>query len=70
MQTQIGTAGTFQDHNSTVNSYYLHVRDGVDVDVKNRVPLQADGSGDLNEYAVATFKGYLQEYIKDLATSR
>ena len=66
---QIGTAGTFQDHNSTVNSYYLHVRDGVDVDATARLPLQADGSGDLNEYAAATFKGYLAEYIKDLAAS-
>lgn len=65
---QIGTAGTFQDHNSTVNSYYLHVRDGVDTST-TRTPLQADSSGDLNEYAAATFKGYLQEYMKDLAAS-
>ena len=66
---QIGTSGTFQDHNSTVNNYYLHVRDGVDVDATARLPLQADASGNLNEYATATFKGYLQEYIKDLAAS-
>lgn len=65
---QIGTSGTFQDHNTTVNSYYLHVRDGVD-NTPARTPLHADTSGNLNEYATATFKGYLQEYIKDLAAS-
>ena len=65
---QIGTSGTYQDHNSTVNSYYLHVRDGVD-NSPARTPLHADTSGNLNEYAAATFKGYLAEYIKDLAAS-
>ena len=65
---QIGTAGTFQDHNTTVNNYFLHVRDGVDTST-SRTPLFADASGNLNEYSAATFKGYLQEYIKDLAAS-
>ena len=65
---QIGTAGTFQDHNTTVNNYFLHVRDGVDTST-TRTPLFADASGNLNEYSAATFKGYLQEYIKDLAAS-
>lgn len=65
---QIGTAGSYQDHNETVNSYYLHVRNGVD-NTPSRTPLQADGDGNLNEYAAATFKGYLAEYIKDLAAS-
>lgn len=66
---QIGSAGSFQDHNETVNNYYLHVRDGVDVDATGKLPLQVDASGNLNEYAAATFKGYLAEYIKDLAAS-
>ena len=65
---QIGSSGSYQDHNSTVNSYYLHVRDGVD-NTPARTPLHADTSGNLNEYAAATFKGYLKEYIKDLAAS-
>ena len=65
---QIGSSGSYQDHNSTVNNYYLHVRNGVDTST-TRTPLYADSSGDLNEYAAATFKGYLQEYIKDLAAS-
>ena len=65
---QIGSAGSYQDHNENVNSYYLHVRNGVD-NTPSRTPLQADGDGNLNEYAAATFKGYLAEYIKDLAAS-
>tara|TARA_B100001094_G_C18190632_1_gene806940 strand:+ start:4361 stop:5314 length:954 start_codon:yes stop_codon:yes gene_type:complete len=65
---QIGSSGSYQDHNSTVNSYYLHVRDGVD-NTPARTPLHADTSGNLNEYAAATFKGYLKEYMKDLAAS-
>ena len=64
----IGTAGTYQTDNETVQSYYLHRRDAVD-NSPARTPLHADTSGNLNEFAAATFKGYLAEYIKDLAAS-
>ncbi len=64
----IGTVGTYQTGNETVQSYYLHRRNAVD-NSPARTPLHADTSGNLNEYAAATFKGYLAEYIKDLAAS-
>ena len=64
----IGSAGSEQTHNEVVQAYYMHVRDGVAV-TPDRTPLHADTSGNLNEYATATFAGYLQEYIKDLAAS-
>ncbi len=66
---QIGTAGTFQDHNTTVNSYYLHKRDAVD-NTPSRTPLYIDNAtNNLNEYATADIEGYLAEYVRALAVN-
>lgn len=63
----IGTAGTFQDHISTVNSYYLHRRDGVD-NTPARTLLYIDNSDkNLRQYADADIEGYLAEYIRAVA---
>ena len=64
---QIGTAGSYQDHPTTVNSYYLHKRNAVD-NTPSRNLLYIDNTDKhLNEYAEATIEGYLAEYIRKLA---
>lgn len=64
---QIGTAGTYQDHPTTVNNYYLHQRNAVD-NTPSRNLLYIDNTDkNLNEYAEATIEGYLAEYVRKLA---
>ena len=64
---QIGGAGTFQDHPTTVNSYYLHKRDAVDNTPSRNLLFIDNTVKNLNEYVEATIEGYLAEYIRKLA---
>ena len=64
---QIGTAGSYQDHPTTVNSYYLHKRNAVDNSPSRNLLYIDNTAKNLNEYAEATIEGYLAEYIRALA---
>lgn len=64
---QIGTAGTYQDHPTTVNSYYLHKRNAVDNTPSRNLLYIDNATNNLNEYAEATIEGYLAEYVRKLA---
>ena len=70
---QIGTAGTFQDHNTTVNNYYLHRQDATSITPSQNL-LYIDSNNDLREYATsgddaADITDVLEQFIRDLAAS-
>ena len=62
-----GGIGETLDQPKTVNSYYLHKITGSDTSYTS--PLIVDGSNNLQEYPVATFKSLLQEWIRYTAVS-
>lgn len=64
---QIGGSGSYQDHPTTIASYYLHQRNAVD-NTPSRNLLYIDNTdNNLNEYLEATIEGYLAEYVRKLA---
>ena len=66
---QIVSSGTFKDHSTTVNSYYLHKRDAVD-NTPSRTPLFIDNAtNNLNQYSESDIEGYLAEYVRALAVN-
>ena len=62
-----GGIGETLDQPKTVNSYYLHKITGSDTSYTS--PLIVDGSNNLQEYPVATFKSLIQEWIRYTAVS-
>jgi len=70
---QIGTSGSFQDHSSTVNNYYLHRQDATAISPSQNL-LYIDGDNNLKEYATsgddaADITDVLEQFIRDLAAS-
>ena len=60
----IGTAGTTQDINTTINSYFLHRIDGVAGTIKKPIYIKAIGDIDLQEYTTANFQALLKGWIQ------
>ena len=60
----IGTAGTTQDINTTINSYFLHRIDGVAGTFKKPIYIKAIGDIDLQEYTTANFQALLKGGIQ------
>ena len=70
---QIGTSGTFQDHSSTVTSYFLNSQDATAISPSQNL-LYIDGDNNLKEYATsgddaADITDVLEQFIRDLAAS-
>lgn len=70
---QIGTAGTYQDHSSTVTNYYMN-KDNGDAVSQNRNLLYIDGDNNLREYATsgddaADIFDVMEQFMRDLAAS-
>lgn len=66
---QIGTSGTFQDHPTTVNNYYLHRRNAVDNSPSRTLLFIDNATNNLNQYSEASIESLLAEYIRNLAVS-
>lgn len=70
---QIGTSGSFQDHSSTVTSYFLNRQNATSVTPSKNL-LYIDGDNNLKEYATsgddaADITDVLEQFIRDLAAS-
>ena len=70
---QIGTSGTFQDHSSTVNNFFMNKDNGDSVTPSQNL-LYIDSNNDLKEYATsgddaADITDVLEQFIRDLAAS-
>jgi len=70
---QIGTSGTFQDHSSTVTSYFLNSQDATAISPSQNL-LYIDGDNNLKEYATsgddaADITDVLEQFMRDLAAS-
>ena len=70
---QIGTAGSFQDHSSTITSYFLNSQDATAISPSQNL-LYIDGDNNLKEYATsgddaADITDVLEQFMRDLAAS-
>ena len=70
---QIGTSGSFQDHSSTVASFFMNKNNGDSVTPSQNL-LYIDSNNDLREYATsgddaADILDVLEQFIRDLAAS-
>ena len=70
---QIGTAGSFQDHSSTITSYFLNRQDATAISPSQNL-LYIDGDNNLKEYATsgddaADITDILEQFMRDLAAS-
>ena len=71
--SQIGTAGTFQDHSTTVNSFFMN-KDNGDAISPSQNLLYIDGDNNLKEYAqsgddAADIYDVFEQFMRDLAAS-
>jgi hypothetical protein len=64
---QIGSSGSFQDHSTNVNEFFLHRRDAVDNSPARTLLFIDNSSNNLNQYSEADIESLLQEYIRKLA---
>ena len=64
---QIGSAGSFQDHSTNINEFFLHRRDAVDNSPARTLLFIDNSSNNLNQYSEADIESLLQEYIRKLA---
>jgi len=70
---QIGTSGSYQDHSSTVTSYFLNRQNATAISPSQNL-LYIDGDNNLKEYATsgddaADITDVLEQFIRDLAAS-
>ena len=70
---QIGTSGSFQDHSSTITSYFLNRQDATAISPSQNL-LYIDGDNNLKEYATsgddaADITDILEQFMRDLAAS-
>jgi len=70
---QIGTAGSYQDHSSTITSYFLNRQDATAISPSQNL-LYIDGDNNLKEYATsgddaADITDVLEQFMRDLAAS-